>query len=489
MTDAGISLALAIGAFVLDIVIRVLAVVFVPKNRRPATATAWLLAIFFVPYAGGILFLLLGSTRLSKRRRERQQEINTFILQATDGLEESRPSELPAAWMDSAVRLNRELGAMPLVGGNRAQLFGDYQRSIDEMTKLVESATTFVHAQFYILILDSTTAGFFAALEGAKLRGVAVRVLFDHFASLRTPGYHRTLRALTRSGIEWHRLLPLQPWLGGYQRPDLRNHRKVLVVDGRVAFMGSQNMVDRTYNKWRNRHRGLKWQDIMVRLEGPIVAGLNAIFITDWYGETDVLLEREGSQTVAPMAPDAPLLNCQVVPSGPGFEGENNLRLFNTLIYAAQERVVLTSPYFVPDDSMLYAVTTAAQRGVQVELFVSEVGDQALVYHAQRSYYEALLKAGVIIWLYRSPTILHAKHFTIDDEVAVVGSSNMDMRSFTLNLEVSLMVQGRSFVADLRQVQEGYRRASRRLSLAEWQQRPLRSAVLDNVARLTASVQ
>lgn len=489
MTDAGISLALGISAFVLDITIRVLAVVFVPKNRRPATAAAWLLAIFFSPYAGAILYLLFSSTRLSKRRRARQREINEFILDATDGLDDSPPSELPLPWMASAVRLNRELGAMPLVGGNRAQLFGDYQRSIDEMTKLVQSATTFVHAQFYILILDSTTAGFFSALEAAHRRGVTVRVLFDHFASLRTPGYHRTLRTLTRMGVKWQRLLPLQPWLGGYQRPDLRNHRKVLVVDGRVAFMGSQNMVDRTYNKWRNRRRGLKWQDIMVRLEGPIVAGLNAIFITDWYGETDVLLEREGRSTVGPATSDTPLLDCQVVPSGPGFEGENNLRLFNTLIYAAQERIVLTSPYFVPDDSMLYAVTTAAQRGVQVELFVSEVGDQALVYHAQRSYYEALLKAGVIIWLYRSPTILHAKHFTIDDEVAVLGSSNMDMRSFTLNLEVSLMVHGRSFVADLRQVQEGYRRASRRLTLDEWRQRPLRSAVLDNVARLTASVQ
>jgi cardiolipin synthase A/B len=177
------------------------------------------------------------------------------------------------------------------------------------------------------------------------------------------------------------------------------------------------------------------------------------------------------------------------VPSGPGFEGENNLRLFNGLIYAAQRRIVLTTPYFVPDDSMLYAVTTAAERGVEVELFVSEIGDQALVFHAQRSYYEELLKAGVTIWLYAKPTILHAKHFTIDDDVAVLGSSNLDMRSFSLDLEVSMMVRGRQFVNELRQLQEGYRRASRRLTLEEWQRRPLRTAVLDNVARLTAGLQ
>ena len=487
MPRLDLTLAVPVGAFVLDLVIRVLAVVFVPKNRRPATAAAWLLAIFFVPYAGVILFLLLGSSRLSRRRRQRQQQVNELILQSTAGFDETVADGLTPPWFASAVRLNRELGAMPLVAGNSARLFGDYRRSIDEMTALVDTAQTFVHAQFYILTLDSTTAGFFGALEAAARRGVKVRVLFDHFASLRTAGYHRTIRRLKRMDVEWHRLLPLQPWRGGYQRPDLRNHRKVLVVDGRVGFMGSQNMVDRTYNKWKNRRRGLRWQDLMVRLEGPVVAGLNAIFISDWFGETDELLRRDGSQAVEEL-PDA-ALECQVVPSGPGFEGENNLRLFNALIYAAQERIVLTSPYFVPDDSMLYAVTTAAQRGVEVELFVSEVGDQALVYHAQRSYYEALLKAGVVIWLYKPPTILHAKHFTIDDEVAVFGSSNMDMRSFSLNMEVSMMVRGRSFVADLRQIQEGYRRASRRLTLDEWQQRPLRSAVLDNVARLTAAVQ
>jgi cardiolipin synthase len=138
---------------------------------------------------------------------------------------------------------------------------------------------------------------------------------------------------------------------------------------------------------------------------------------------------------------------------------------------------------------MLYAVTTAAQRGLDVQLFVSEIGDQPVVYHAQRSYYEALLRAGVRIFLYRSPTVLHAKHITIDDEVAVVGSSNMDMRSFSLNLEISIMIRGRRFVRQLREVEQEYRDASRELLLDEWLTRPFRSKVLDNVARLTSAVQ
>src|SRR3954452_21923378 len=441
---ASLSLALAIGLFVIDLVIRVLAVIFVPKNRRPATAAAWLLAIFFIPYLGILAFLLFGSSKLPKRRREKQQTINRYILSATEGIDQAKPAHLWPPWFASLVELNRALGAMPLLGGNTARILGEYGRSIEAMTEAVETAESFVHAEFYILSLDETTAAFFDALEAAVQRGVKVRVLFDHIASLRIRGYRATKRRLTRMGAEWHLLLPVQPLRGRYQRPDLRNHRKVLVVDGRVGFMGSQNMIDRSYNKRGNRRRGLRWQDLMVRLEGPVVAELNAVFLSDWFGETDELLEREGNSRVDAVGEQR--LECQIVPSGPGFETENNLRLFNALIYAAEERLVLTSPYFVPDDSMLYAVTTAAQRGVAVELFVSEISDQALVFHAQRSYYEELLKAGVAIWLYDKPTILHAKHFTIDDDVSIVGSSNIDMRSFSLNMEVSLMVRGRSFV-------------------------------------------
>ena len=150
---------------------------------------------------------------------------------------------------------------------------------------------------------------------------------------------------------------------------------------------------------------------------------------------------------------------------------------------------MITSPYFVPDESMLYAITTAAQKGIDVQLFVSEVADQFLVYHAQRSYYEVLLEAGVKIWLYKAPTVLHSKFFTIDNEVAVIGSSNMDMRSFSLNLEISVMVHGRKFVDDLRTLEDEYRASSRELTLEEWMRRPLAGRMLDNVARLTAAVQ
>ncbi len=482
-----IALAIGILAVVVDFVVRVLSVIFVPRNRRPQTATAWLLAIFFLPYIGILLFWLIGSRRLPKKRREKQREINRFILETTEGVDQVRRENGWPEWLEPIVQLNRNLGAMPLVGGNHATLHDEYAESLASMTAAVKNATRYVHVEFYILALDKTTRPFFDELEAAVKRGVTVRVLLDHIANLRSVGYRRTIRHLNRIGVDWHLMLPVQPLRGKFQRPDLRNHRKILIIDGVVGYTGSQNVIDRSYNKRSYRRRSLHWKDLMVRFEGPIVAGINALFITDWYSETNELLVREVTEPQITVDPE--LLDAQVVPSGPGFDGENNLRMFNSLIYAAQRRIVITTPYFVPDESMLYAITTAAQSGIDVQMFVSEIGDQPVAYHAQCSYYEALLGAGVRIWLYHAPTILHAKHVTIDDEVAVIGSSNMDMRSFSLDLEISVMIKGASFVESLRRIEDSYRERSRELTWDEWMRRPLRSKILDNIARLTAGLQ
>jgi cardiolipin synthase len=318
-----------------------------------------------------------------------------------------------------------------------------------------------------------------------------VRVLLDHWASSHCAGYKATLERLTAMGAEWQLMLPVQPLKGRYQRLDLRNHRKLLVIDGRLAFVGSQNLIDRSYNKKKNIKRGLKWQELMCRLEGPVAASIDMVFTTDWVIESgeDVTSAAEDLRPAQKPVPSSGTLDCQVVPSGPGYPVENNLQLFLSLLYSARERIIITSPYFVPDDSMLRGLMAATARGVHVELFVSEIGDQGLVWHAQRSYYAALLKAGVRIYCYQAPYILHAKHFSVDDEIALIGSSNMDMRSFGLNSEISLMVRSRTFVAEMRGVEADYRDASTELTLARWQQEPLRKTTLDGLARLTSALQ
>lgn len=470
------------------VTIALVSLAVVPRNRRPQSALAWLLLIYILPIIGFILFLMFGSRRLPKRRRQQQDEINRYILETTEGMDRVVKDAPWPPWLEPIVQLNRNLGAMPLVGGNTAELFTDYSCSIAAMTSAVQAATRIVHVEFYIMSVDDETEQFFVALGEAAERGVTVRVLYDHIASLRVVGYHRMRRRLTAIGAEHHAMLPVRLWRGQWQRPDLRNHRKFLIVDGSVAFTGSQNLIERGYKR-RRRLDGsrLAWKEVMVRFEGPIVAGIEALFATDWYSETDELLLREAA--IPPDIDPQAGLDAQVVPSGPAFEGENNLRLFNSLVYAAQEQIQICSPYFVPDESMLYAITTAAQSGLDVQLFVSEVGDQTLVFHAQRSYYEELLRAGVRIWLYRSPTVLHAKHFTIDDQVAIIGSSNMDMRSFSLNLEVSVMVRGQSIIRELRTLEQSYRENSRELTLEAWMKRPAHMRIFDDLARVTATVQ
>ncbi|HSU69820.1 MAG TPA: cardiolipin synthase [Micrococcaceae bacterium] len=472
---------------VTDLLIRVVMLGVIPGNRRPTTAMAWLLCIFFIPSLGLVLFLLFGNFRLSRRRREYQADVNRRVLAGTEAIARAVPPYQGPEWINSVIGLNRRLGSFPCLDGNKVELIQDYQESLNAMAAAVREAKDFVNAEFYIMSSDSSTDQLLTELEAAAARGVRVRVLFDHIGSLRVPKYRQLIRRLRRSGIDWRRMLPLQPFLGSWRRPDLRNHRKILVVDGRVGFTGSQNLIEPSYRNKHHRRVGRTWVELMARMEGPIVGTLNVMFATDWSSETEESLAYQ----LASHHWDAPHggVMCQVVPSGPGFVTENNLRLFNTLLYSAQHRITISSPYFVPDDSLLYAITTAAQRGVVVELFVSERGDQFLVHHAQRSYYEALLQAGVRIFLYSAPKVLHAKHFTVDDEVAVLGSSNMDMRSFSLNLEVSVMLLGHDIVRRMRQVEEHYRTRSRELKLGEWQSRPVLARYVDNVARLTATLQ
>lgn len=463
-----------------------MAIIVIPRNRRPTAAMAWLLAVFFIPYVGVILFLVIGNPRLPRARRRKQDQINAYISETSDQLHFGTLRPNAPEWFASLVTMNQNLGALPISGDNGAHLISGYQESLDAMAETIRTATEYVHVEFYILQSDDATDNFFRALEEVSARGVEVRVLLDHWANRWKPRYRKTTARLDAMGADWHLMLPMQPLKGRMQRPDLRNHRKLLVVDGSVGYLGSQNVTDSTYNLPKNIKRGLHWVDLMARVDGPIVLSLNAIFLSDWYSETDEILSDVDITHAETGSGD---LDCQIIPSGPGFEVENNLRLFLALLYSAREKIMIVSPYFVPDEALLLAVSAACDRGVAVELFVSEEGDQAMVYHAQRSYYEALLRAGVRIWMYRKPYILHTKTLTIDDEVAVIGSSNMDMRSFGLNLEISMLVRGEEFVAEMREIEDTYRSLSRELTLDEWTQQPLRSTVLDNLARLTSALQ
>jgi cardiolipin synthase len=486
-TDAA-TVSAVLGAVLVaaDFLIKVIALGVIPGNRKPAAGMAWLILIMVIPFGGILLFLLFGQNSVGKDRRAKQAEADAAIRHYVRHMPASAPTSGPD-YLPSVATLNSRLTALPWQPGNRIQLFPGYQDAIDAMTEAVEGAQSAVEVQFYISAWDDVTDPFFSAVVAAHDRGVRVRVLYDHLGSRGIPGFKDFVKRLDAAGLDHHAMLPIHPLKGEFRRPDLRNHRKILVVDGLTAFAGSMNMTEPGYNKPKNHKVGRKWVELVAKVEGPAVSGLRAVFATDWFKETGEIMAQDVAPVVPPTYPDG--VDCQVVPSGPGYPTQNNLLLFTTLVHAARHRVSITSPYFVPDEPLLNAVTTAAQRGLDVELFVSEEADQFMVGHAQRSYYQALLEAGVRIYLYPAPAVLHSKHFSIDDDVAVIGSSNMDMRSFALNAEVSLLATGASVVADMKRVEDTYRGLSRELTLEEWRERSAGSKYVDNAMRLTSSLQ
>lgn len=480
---------LSVTWIVIEYIVKIIAIGVVPENRRPSSSSAWLLLILFLPIVGIPLFLLIGSPYINRRRARIQAMANELMHKGADDLPDVPPTLEAPHDFDLIAELGRNLTALPMVTGTNHGITMDYDRTIERMAELVDGAQKYVHVQIYIMAWDDTTDVFFEALKRAAARGVTVRVLYDHIGSRKYPGFHTLGKRLTAAGIQWHLMLPFIPWQGKVRRIDLRNHRKLLVVDGNRAMMGSQNMIDSTYDMKENIKVGRHWHDIMVEVSGEIVASIEAVFATDWYsecGEELGIRDYVWEKTIPEIRGD--VCGMQLVPSGPGFTTEPNLKVFNSLFYLAQKKLSIVSPYFIPDESLLSAINTASYRGVDVELFVSEEADQYVVGRAQASYYQALLEAGVRIYLYPKPAVLHTKCFVVDGEYGVMGSSNMDMRSFGLNYEISLLTTGGDLVDDISAVIDDYREKSHELTIEEWEKRPWTRKYMESAMRLMSAL-
>ena len=475
---------------VVDYLIKVIALGVVPENRHPSSSQAWLLTILLIPVIGVPLFIMFGSPYVTGKRNRIQSAANLIYAEELAGWPTVPEGVDVDDGLRSILQMNRNLTAMPCTTGQFVGLYSDYAESIAEMTAAVRGARDHVHVEFYAQSLDEETEEFYAALIAAAERGVRVRVLIDHLGSLRYRGFGRLRRELRRNGVEMHLMLPVNPFVGRFRRPDLRNHRKILLIDGRVAFVGSQNLIERHYGSKANRKKGRAWHDIMVQVRGEIVDSLEAVFAIDWYTESGEPVERLEELVAYEHEHIGGEVNAfQVVPSGPGYRTEPNMRMFNELAARSTRTLRIVSPYFVPSTSLLDSITSAAYRGVEVELFVPERADQFMVHHAQRSYFRSLLEAGVRVYRFPTPAVLHTKMMIVDDEIGVVGSSNMDMRSFMLNFEISLLMFGGDAVAELCGVVDHYRGISGELDLQTWNERSWLARYVDNVARLTSALQ
>ncbi len=462
----------------INIIIVVVMLLYVPQKRTPAASRTWLLLIFFQPLLGLILYLAFGRIYVSKKRLALQRKSALVIADARhrflDDLQRTRPQLRPEAL--HLVEMAEQLGDFAVVGGNSFELLTDYDASITRLVQDIDGAQHSVHLLYYIFANDQTGGKVADALARAAQRGVACRVLMDGLGS--RPALKTLAPRLRAAGVET--LAVLQPGgllRRGIARFDLRNHRKIVVIDQRVGYMGSQNLVDKGFK------RGIIYEEMVARITGPVLLQMQAIFFSDRFLETEFIPTPESDPEVFTFPAVTGATPAQMLPSGPGYHDRTTGRLLVGLLYAARERVVLTTPYLVPDEAVFQALLTTARRGVETHIVVSAIADQVLVSLAQKSYYADLLEAGVNIHLYQ-PQFLHAKFMTFDDEVAIIGSSNVDVRSLELNAECSVLVYDPRVVAELRAVQERYFAQSKSLSGAEWNRRPIYQKLAQNIARL-----
>jgi cardiolipin synthase len=469
--------------YVLDLVIRFGLSARVIRRRLPVgVSLAWLAIILIFPFAGAILYLLLGEYRLGRARARRaaayQQSKNGWFT-SVEKAHRVDAATLPPESASIARLAHSTLGAVPLTG-NALQLLENAEAAFPVLIADIDNARRTCFLEFYIWSVGGRADDVGAALSRAVKRGVDCRVLVDAMGSsaflkssqakdLRQQGVR--VEPALRSGLL--RLL--------FVRPDLRMHRKIALIDGVHGYTGSLNLADPRLFK---QDAGVgQWVDALARVQGPAVDALAETFREDWYLETGELLEPVESDPAraAAVAPGTAVV--QVLPTGPGEHVDAIEQVVLMALYAAKREVVLTTPYFVPSESMLAALLSAAGRGVEVTLIVPAKIDSRLVHFASRAFQTDLLKAGMRVALFKGG-LLHTKSITVDGEFSLFGSLNLDPRSLRLDLEITLAVYDATFTAALRRLQQAYLNNADQLNLAACQARSALESFVEDTTRL-----
>lgn len=435
--------------FVTELILRLVMVGVVVRRQRSApVALAWLAVIAFVPVVGVVAYFFVGENRLGQKRAAAYAE----AMKAEPALAETSP--LPPGLADGVApvaRLADGLGAFPASAGNAVELVSGAEEYADRLVHEISRARERCHLLYYIVHDDEVGQRMAAALEDAVDRGVTCRLLADAVGSkLFFRG--KLSKRLAKAGVQVVPLLPVGPLRALAARMDLRNHRKIAVFDGQVALSGSHNVSRASY---LGQEAYGPWVDLSVRLEGPAVADLEEIFLWDLAFNTDHPFpsqppprpDRAGDSVVAvlpsdPVRPDSPF-------------GE----VLQQALRGARREVVVTTPYFVPGDALVETLRSAALRGVRVVLIVPRRSNHPIAQAAGRSHYEYLMSAGVEIFEH-GEGLLHVKSLSTDGELAIVGSANLDVRSFLLNFETEVLVFDPQVARELRRLQEEFLSAS-----------------------------
>lgn len=446
------------------------------RRLPPITAIAWLGVIFFAPVVGVAAYILIGSNILGRRRRRRYQHL-IRERRAERQICADNPNRVTDP-RDPIMQQTQHVFGAPVLRGNDAQLLPGHDAYFNALCDDIAAAEHHIHMLYYIFQQDDTGRRVADALIDAAARGVHCRLLVDSAGSrgfVRRDGLAGQLR---NGGVDVHAALPVSPFRRHLSRIDLRNHRKLAVIDGTCAYAGSHNVLDAMYPI----RPPLQCFDCSARLTGPVVGQLQAVFAEDWAFETDKSLDPED---LFPHCPEDGDVQAQVVPSGPEHESHTFRRMMLTTINTARRSLMLTTPYFVPDEHSLMAISTAAHRGVDVHVIVGKRSDYSVVTAAGRSFFYRLLAAGVNVHIFQ-PGMLHAKTLTIDDSLALIGSANFDARSFVLNFELGVYLYGERITEQVREVQQHYLKQCVTVDQTQWHQRPSWQQYRDDAAALCA---
>ena len=408
------------------------------QKRAPAATLSWLFGLALLPYAGFLVYYVFGPQRI-KRQRMRRARTRVALPEAEGAIAGAEAAEL--------ARLAQATTGLPPTTATDVRLLVDGAATYDALLAAVREARHHVHLEYYIYAADHSGAALRDALVERARNGVEVRLLLDAVGSGRCP--KRFFAPLLDAGGElaWFHPMRLRIW----KRPwlNLRSHRKIVVVDGRLGFAGGINITDEE----NERVRSDAYRDLHLRIEGDAVRQLQLVFVEDWAYATG---KRDFISSVATAMPPARGggIKAQVLTSGPDSPWESIHRLHVGAIHAARQRVWLVTPYFVPGGAAMMALTSAALAGVDTRLLVPRMSDSRLVTFAARSYFDELLAAGVKVYEY-GPRMLHSKALVVDDDLAIVGSANFDARSFRLNFEVSVLFRDPGVVSELAHLIEG----------------------------------
>lgn len=458
-------------------------------DRIPEARTAWVLVILAMPVLGAVAYLALGETDVGKRRARR-------LRAAEEQLDRVETMPSPAAMPDHVAPLGnlcRHINGFAPVGGNRIELIGDPAAppsepkrdsvaAMDALVAGIEVAREHVHLSFYTWLDDEHGGKVADALAGAARRGVTCRAMADAHGS--RPFIHGPRwKQLRDAGVQVVATLDEIPRAGhvAASRIDLRNHRKLVVIDNRTAFCGSQNCAD---PEFRVLEKYGPWVDLWFRCEGPIVGQAQRLFLASWMAETDDDLTSLVSE--APTVYDDGVV-AQLYGTGPSTRGDAMSDSFVGAIDAAHEELIITTPYWAPDLALLRALAAAPRRGVDTTFILPARNNSWASAAAARSTYGGLLANGVKVFEYPLG-LLHSKSITIDGQACLVGSANLDRRSLQLNFENNLLVADPVLTRAVRERQLGYLSQSRQVTRTEVDAWPLWRRAFDNAVAMASPV-